>query len=143
MDKQIEIYLSFFLPLSSSRFLIFSVLWISSAPWVKNYNTFESFNYLPFLMLVIASGFLDPSSNQSKSQKLAENLIFTTANITPSLCMLSHFRQVQLCSPLHWSLPGSSVHGIPQARILVWFAKPFSRVFPTQRSNLHLLSLLN
>ena len=33
-----------------------------------------------------------------------------------------------LCNPLHCSLPGSSVHGILQARILEWAAIPFFRV---------------
>ena len=38
------------------------------------------------------------------------------------------------------SLPGSSVHGILQARILEWVAISFSRgIFLTQGSNLHLL----
>ena len=32
-----------------------------------------------------------------------------------------------LCDPLDYSLPGSSVHGISQARILEWFAISFSR----------------
>ena len=32
-----------------------------------------------------------------------------------------------LCDPLDCSLPGSSVHGILQARILEWVAIPFSR----------------
>ena len=32
-----------------------------------------------------------------------------------------------LCSPMGCSLPGSSVHGILQARILEWVAMPFSR----------------
>ena len=32
-----------------------------------------------------------------------------------------------LCDPMDWSLPGSSVHGILQARILEWVALPFSR----------------
>ena len=32
-----------------------------------------------------------------------------------------------LCDPMHCSLPGSSVHGILQARILEWVAIPFSR----------------
>ena len=32
-----------------------------------------------------------------------------------------------LCDPMDCSLPGSSVHGISQARILVWVAIPFSR----------------
>ena len=32
-----------------------------------------------------------------------------------------------LCDPMGCSLPGSSVHGILQARILEWVAIPFSR----------------
>ena len=34
---------------------------------------------------------------------------------------------VTLCNPMDYSLPGSSVHGILQARILEWLAIPFSR----------------
>jgi len=29
-----------------------------------------------------------------------------------------------LCGPMNYSLPGSSLHGILQARILEWFATP-------------------
>ena len=36
------------------------------------------------------------------------------------LCMLSHFSCFQLCDPRNCSLPGSSVHGLLQARILEW-----------------------
>ena len=32
-----------------------------------------------------------------------------------------------LCNPVDYSLPGSSIHGILQARILEWVAIPFSR----------------
>ena len=47
-----------------------------------------------------------------------------------------------LCDPVDCSPPGSTVHGILQARILEWVAIPFSRgVFPTQGSNLCLLHL--
>ena len=41
--------------------------------------------------------------------------------------MLSHFSHVQLCNSMNCSLPGSSVHGILQARILDWVAMPSSR----------------
>ena len=44
-----------------------------------------------------------------------------------------------LCNPMNYSLPGSSVHGISQARILEWVAILLLRVFPTQGSNLSLL----
>ena len=41
-----------------------------------------------------------------------------------------------LCDPKDCSPPGSSVHGILQARILQWVAMPSSRgIFPTQASN--------
>ena len=38
--------------------------------------------------------------------------------------MLSHS---VVSDPMHYSLPGSSVHGISQARILEWVAMPSSR----------------
>ena len=45
-----------------------------------------------------------------------------------------------LCNPMDCSLPGSSVHGISQARILEWVNISSSReIFPTQGSNSHLL----
>ena len=36
-------------------------------------------------------------------------------------CVLSRFGCVQLCDPVNYSPPGSSVHGILQARILEYF----------------------
>ena len=35
--------------------------------------------------------------------------------------------RVRLCDPMNCSLPGSSVHGISQARILEWIAISFFR----------------
>ena len=32
-----------------------------------------------------------------------------------------------LCDPLNYTIPGSFVHGILQARIVEWVAIPFSR----------------
>ena len=51
--------------------------------------------------------------------------------------VLSCFSCVQLfCYSMDCSPPGSSVHGILQARILEWVAMPsFRWIFPTQRSN--------
>ena len=49
---------------------------------------------------------------------------------------------LSLCHPLDYSLPGSSVHWILQARILEWASISFSReYFPPRESNLHLLHL--
>ena len=42
--------------------------------------------------------------------------------------VLSHFGCVWLCvSPMDYTLPGFSVHGILQTRVLEWVAMPFSR----------------
>ena len=41
--------------------------------------------------------------------------------------MLSHFSRVQLCGPMNYSPPDSSVHRILQARILEWIVISFPR----------------
>ena len=41
-------------------------------------------------------------------------------------CVLSHFSRVRLCDPMDRGLPGASVHGILQARVLEWLATAFS-----------------
>ena len=38
-----------------------------------------------------------------------------------------------LCDPMDWSIPGSSIHGILQARVLEWVAIAFSRGSPQPR----------
>ena len=43
-----------------------------------------------------------------------------------SCCLLAK-SCLTLCDPMDYNLPGSSVHGILQARILEWVAIPFSR----------------
>ena len=45
----------------------------------------------------------------------------------PMLCVLNHFSHVRLCNPMDCSLPGSSVRGVLQARILEWAAMSSSR----------------
>ena len=43
------------------------------------------------------------------------------------VCVLVAQLYLTLCDPMDCSSPGSSVHGILQARILEWVARPFSR----------------
>ena len=52
---------------------------------------------------------------------------------------------LNLCNPTARSPPGSSVHGILQARILEWVAMPsiLQGIFPTKGSNPRLLRLLH
>ena len=49
--------------------------------------------------------------------------------------------RVQLCNPMDNSLPGSSVHGILQARILEWAAMPFSRRSSQPRDRIQVSSV--
>ena len=49
-------------------------------------------------------------------------------NITKYCIVLGCFSCVWLCNPMDCSLPGSSVHGILQARILKWIAMLSFRV---------------
>ena len=55
----------------------------------------------------------------NKNQKGLYNFAGASGSVTQSC--------VTLCNPMDCSLPGSSVHGILQARILEWLAIPFSR----------------
>ena len=54
--------------------------------------------------------------------------------LTAHICFLGTAKSLQLCPTLHdpmdCSLPGSSVHGIFQARVLEWGAIAFSGLFP-------------
>ena len=50
------------------------------------------------------------------------------------VCTLSH---VRLHDPMDWSPPGSSVHGIFQARILEWVAISYSRGSSRPRDGTH------
>ena len=60
------------------------------------------------------------------------------------MCMLSHFSHVWFCDPMDYSLPGSSVLGILQARILEWVAISYSRgcSWPRSRTHVSYLSLI-
>ena len=48
---------------------------------------------------------------------------FTTYVLVAQLCLI-------ICNPMDYNPPGSSVHGICQARILEWVVISFSRGFP-------------
>ena len=59
-----------------------------------------------------------------------EGILFEKSNIY-RLCAGVHAKLLHscptLCGPMDCSLPGSSAHGILQARMLVWVAMPSSR----------------
>ena len=60
--------------------------------------------------------------------------------IIPCLCslLLSCFSCARLWDPMDYSLPGCSVHGILQSRILEWVAMSFCRGFSRPRDQTHI-----
>ena len=66
---------------------------------------------------------------KSESQKLARSAEIGSGQLGPSLQASVKVAQLclTLCDPMDYGRPGSSVHGILQARILEWVAIPFSR----------------
>ena len=61
----------------------------------------------------------------SSYQTSQEKSIYLLNNQETCVCVLSHV--LLFCNPMDCSPPGSSVHGIFQARILKWVAISFSR----------------
>ena len=55
------------------------------------------------------------------------------------VCVLVALLCLTPCNLMNCGLPGASVYGVSQARILEWVAISFQGIFPTQRSNLCLL----
>ena len=60
-------------------------------------------------------------------------LLFLNTVIKSCMHAKSLQLSLTLCDPMDYSPPGSSVHGILQARILEWVAISFSRGFSTTR----------
>ena len=72
-------------------------------------------------------------SETSQTEKHKYCMLPFTYALAAQLCLT-------LCNPMDYSLPGSSVCGILQTRILEWVTIPFPRgIFPTQGSNPSLL----
>ena len=83
-----------------------TVLGLVASRWSFKHHKFSSFNQSRMYVLVISS-FLQ-----------LEGVMLLTAQ---------SFSHVWFWDPMECTPPGSSVHGISQARILEWFAIPFCR----------------
>ena len=70
----------------------------------------------------------------TKKKKREESLAAAAINLNHRMhaCLVAKLCPT-LFNPMHCSLPGSSAHGILQARILEWVATPFSRDLPNPR----------
>ena len=81
-----------------------------------------------FLYLLFPLAFNSTSSLYQSGIFWGEMVCFSftsTVCVCVCVCVLSHVWL--FCKPMDHSLPGSSVHGILQARILEWVAMPSSR----------------
>ena len=78
------------------------------------------------------------SALQMKTKKTAQCL-HRFSTITMHAEMLQSY--LTLCDPTHCTLPGSSVHGILQARILEWVALPSSRGSSQPRDRTHIFHI--
>ena len=72
----------------------------------------------------------DPT--QPNKYFLNNNKVHNSVVFSRSTKLWKHSSEVDqscptLCNPMDWSLPGSSIHGIFQARVLEWVAISFSR----------------
>ena len=63
-------------------------------------------------------------------------------SVCVGVCSVAQSRPT-LCNPMDCNPPGSSVHGIFQARILEYCHSLLQEIFLTQGLNSHLLSLLH
>jgi len=58
---------------------------------------------------------------------VAHSVFYFRHDALEYMCLSVTQSSLTLCDPMDYSPPGSSVHGIFQARILEWVAVPFSR----------------
>ena len=88
--------------------------------WVRGVKKLSTI-FRSFLLYKITSQIQSAFKNKSIFKKEIKTLV------SISLCVLVAQSCLTLCDTMDRSPPGSSVHGILQARILGWVALPFSR----------------
>ena len=97
--------------------------------WIKSFNSsFSSEVILTPDRLPVVSVTIKKKVNYSLKQ-INENNTFTSEKLKINLkgaCLVTQSCLI-LCDSMDCTIPGSSVHGISQARILEWVAIPFSR----------------
>ena len=97
-----------------------------SAKWIQNRGFCFSDSLFPYRHLPAIWG------SRKWEGKLSSSSFFLRVCVCVCVCYL--FSHVWLCSPMGCNPPGSSVHGILQARILEWVATHslLQGIFPTQ-----------
>ena len=113
-----------------------SRVWLFATPWTVAYQVPQSMGFLPRQEYWSGLPFPSPGDLlspgiESSSPALAGGF-FTTEPPWKAVDLFESEREVAqscltLCDPMDCSLPGSSVHGIFQARVLEWVVIFFSR----------------
>ena len=98
---------------------------VSAVLFLKLKDRYPCIYYIIFSLVLYVRNISQYSSQRSKSESEVTQLYLT------------------LCDCMDCCLPGSSIHGIFQARILEWAAISFSRGLKERRSSLRLLSLFS
>ena len=78
-----------------------------------------------------------------KMSRWQQQSIKTSKRLLWAWCACCYFSRVQLCDIMDCSLPGSSVHGVLQARMLEWVAISFSRGSSWPGNRIHVSHFCN
>ena len=76
---------------------------------------------------------IDENNRKGKTRDLFKKIRDTEGTFHAKKEKVKSLSRVRLCDPMGCSPPGSSIHGILQARILEWVAISFSRGFSRPR----------
>ena len=102
----------------------------SATRWTAVHQAFSVLHYLPEFARIHVYWVSDANHLILGHLLLLLSSIFPSIRIfSNALTMCAKLLQscLTLCNPMDYNLPGSSVHGILQARILEWIAVPSSR----------------
>ena len=86
----------------------------------------------------IKSGYNEHQGHLWKRKRKSEMCTNGKAHVDTNCCCWVAKLYLTLCDPMDCSPPGSSVHGISQARILEWVAISFSRGSSQSRDRTHI-----
>ena len=114
---------------SLSRVRLFATPWTVAhqAPTSIEFSRQEYWSGLAFPSPLRANNFLQTKQNLIIALKIKSNKQTSCFSTAPCMRAMSLQLCLTLCDPMECSLPGSSVHGIFQARILEWVAVCLSR----------------
>ena len=108
-------------------------LWLTRISGPDRETTRQLFYLLPFVVAIIVQLpsfvhlFVTPVDIPDSSWLRFPCQHRHSVLLWPAYVLLIAQSCLILCNPTDYSLPGSTVHGILQARILEWIAIPFSR----------------